>query len=327
MVERWNIICVMLRRKNRFIFRLSFLVFALLCYFPSDGREYRGIVKGQEKGNYVLSEGDFSVMVSALKGGRIISLKRAGKEMLLQDTVHPKYYGATLWPSPQCRFWPPSPVLDESPYRAKCKGNTLRLISRRDSLTGFCFIKEFSLSQDGALIIDYKIKNISDTVRHVAAWDVVRVPGGTTFFPVKERELNALSSDLEHLSEEGGILWYVCPQDTVRKGQKLFATTTEGWLAHRYGNLLLIKEFPTVPKEELPYKQGEVEIFLAPNNLYVELENHGSYTALQPGAFLVYRQKWHLCHLEDDVIRDRHKLTDYVRKQVGLVAAPSIELK
>lgn len=297
--------------------------FCLLCLalmigcIPSYGRKKHRIVAEHDSGVYVLSKGDLSLLVSATNGGRIISFKRAGREMLLQDTVHPKYYGATLWASPQRRFWPPSPVLDELPYRVEKNREMLRLISEEDSLTGFRFIKEFSISRDTALIINYSIDNLSDTTQSVAAWDVVRVKGGNTFFAVKDLNLKDLPNTLEHVSEKDGIIRYTYANDSVKRGQKLFATTEGGWLAHQCENLLLIKTFPMVHKDELPLLQGEVEIFLAPNSLYVELENHGRLTELKVGESLSYQQKWYLSLLPSEILNSNDRVEAFVKWRIG----------
>ncbi|MDR1808924.1 MAG: DUF4380 domain-containing protein [Prevotella sp.] len=263
---------------------------------------------------YTLKKGDLSFSVSADKGGRIVSFKRGGCEILTQESVHPNYYGATLWTSPQKYFWPPSPVLDKSPYTVEIARNTLRLTSKNDTLTGLRFIKEFSISEsDTSIVIHYIIENISDTVRQAAAWDVVRVLGGLSFFPLKDRMLPNLSSDLEAVSEENGLLWYDYSPLPVSKGQKLFATTSEGWLAHRQGGLLFIKRFPEVSVSDLPEMQGEAEIFLAPQSLYVELENHSACTRLEKGRSLSYRQQWHLLSLPENGTPTKEELAEKVR--------------
>jgi hypothetical protein len=255
---------------------------------------------------YTLQKGDLSLSISAERGGRIVSIKRGGHELLLSEAVHPKYYGAVLWVSPQRRFWPPSPILDSAPYHVEKTHNTLRLTSEKDTITGLRFIKEFSISeQDTTIVINYQIENISDSAQHVAAWDVTRVPaGGRVFFPVKDRVLPNLTSDLP-VSEEDSLLCYTYSDEPVKKGQKLFATTQEGWLAYQNNQLLFIKTFPTVDVEDLPPLQGEVEIFLAPNSLYIELENHGAYTRLEKGESLTYRQKWKLLSLPENAIPDK----------------------
>ncbi|NDW09951.1 DUF4380 domain-containing protein [Dysgonomonas sp. 520] len=265
-------------------------------------------------------QGDLSFTVSGTNGGRIVSFKCAGQEILLSEKDHPLYYGATLWPSPQRRFWPPSPILDAEPYFAEVEGNLLRLISEKDSLKGFRFTKEFSFSKkDKAISINYTIENISDTTQHVAAWDVTRVPGGVTFFPVKDKYLKDLPSNLDHVSEQDGIIRYNYSQDSIKRGQKLFATTQEGWLAHQYKDLVLVKQFPMTQVKDLPLLQGEVEIFLAPNSQYVELENHGKYTELRKGESLHYQQKWFLFQVGKDEMQNQSKIIDTIRRRLHIL--------
>lgn len=245
-------------------------------------------------GVYTLTQGDLSISVSTRAGGKVTSLKRDGKEMLVQPDVHPKYYGAVLWASPQRDYWPPSPTLDNGHYQVETLDNGIRLTSEKDTLTGLRFTKEFALTPDTTIHVRYTIENVCREVKCVAAWDVMRVHGGVTFFPFKDMDLEGLASDLAHTSTENGILWYDYVQEPLSRGQKLFATTQSGWLAHYHKGLLLVKHFPLIDKEDLPPLQGEVEIFVAPNGSYVELENHGRYTELHPGQSIHYQEEWEL---------------------------------
>jgi hypothetical protein len=142
--------------------------------------------------------------------------------------------------------------------------------------------------------------------------------GGQSFFPLKDKNLPGLTSNLQHVSEENGLTWYDYDDSTtqVGRGQKLFATTSEGWLAHRYGQLLFIKTFPKVDVGDLPLMQGEIEIFLAPNSLYVELENHSAYTRLEKGQSLSYRQQWRLLALPETHTLSKDDLVEKVRANV-----------
>ena len=299
----------------RSLFCRSRILLLVLCLLPSS-------INAQEisevNGVYTLKTGDLLFSVSAPEGGRIISFQRSGEELLISNDIHPNYYGATLWPSPQRRFWPPSPTLDHKPYQVEITGNTLRLISDRDSLTGFRFTKEFSISFcDTAILINYTIENQTDSIQHVAAWDVARVAGGTTFFPVKDLSLKDLPSNLEHTCKDG-VLWYQYSPEITKRGKKLFATTSEGWLAHQQGNLLFIKKFPMTVINKLPFRQGEVEIFLSPNSHYIELENHGAYTTLQAGESLNYRQKWYLIPMHKTNAKNQGRMVKTVRRLIGL---------
>jgi hypothetical protein len=272
----------------------------------------------EDEGIYTLEKGDLSVRISANEGGKVVSLQRAGEELLVTQETHPRYYGAVCLPSPQERFWPPSPVLDHHPYRAERIHDTLRLVSKKDPLTGLRFRKEFFISEiDTAIVVNYSIENIADTMQQISAWDITRTRGGLSFFPPSETVLDNPASNLDHLSEEAGILWYAFSPDSTRRGQKLYAITREGWLAHRYKQLLFIKTFPPVSKQDLPPQQGEVEIYLSPDAGYIELENHSAYTCLKKGESLQYRQKWYLLSLPEAVLSDKEAL-----KKISFVFIP-----
>lgn len=266
-----------------------------------------------------LSLGDLSLSVSVAKGGRIISFKRGNQELLTSSEIHPVYFGSTFWLSPQSEYWPPYPALDQNPYEIVVENEKARLSSRIDSVAGIRMVKEFSVSRsDTAILIDYLIENISGSSKQLAPWDVTRVPGGFSFFPVGENsEQNR--SDVDGAYEEKGMMWFPFTRQSNEKGQKLFYTAREGWMAHQYQGLLFVKCFPDIQPEEMPPGQGEAEIYVAPKGLYVELENHGKYVTLQPGESVMYRQKWFLIPLPDNtnhrsslltIIKQLNKQTD-----------------
>lgn len=251
-----------------------------------------------DDGLYVFRYDDNTFTVSAKTGGRIVSYTCQGKELLTPSSVHDQNYGATLWPSPQSEWgWPPYPVLDVEPYEATLVKDTLLLVSKPDTASGYLFKKKFYITpEDGAVNIVYSITNISDDTKQVAAWDVLRTAGNISFFPVDEM---LPSSNLKGVTIENGILWYAFDPDLVPKSQKLFATAKDGWLAHACNGMLFIKTFPDIPTSSLPPNQGEVEIYAHDQGLYIELENHGTYTTLKPGETLEYPQKWYLMAIND----------------------------
>jgi hypothetical protein len=237
---------------------------------------------------YTLSLGDLVFKVNANYGGRIISFQRGGRELLLQNDVNPIYFGATLWVSPQKNFWPPSLILDREPYRPEIKNKTLRLTSKNDTISGLRIIKEFSISKkDTSILINYMIRNISNKTQQVAAWEVTRIPGGISTFFIDEM----LKSDLKNVVIKDNLLTFTFTPDTTANRQKLFATVKKGYLTHQYNDLLFIKKFPEVSKENLPPSHGAVEIYADPIGLYLELENHGKCTVLKTGEQLHYTQQ------------------------------------
>lgn len=147
-------------------------------------------LKSQQDSTYHLTFAGLQVEVAPQKGGRITSLKMGGKELFASvDTLS---FGSTFWPSPQSAWgWPPSYILDAAPYTATATGNTLKMVSQRDEQEGWQFEKEVSLlPEDTAVSITYTIRNIADTVQHVAPWQNSRVvTNGLVFFPKGELPL------------------------------------------------------------------------------------------------------------------------------------------
>lgn len=243
---------------------------------------------------YVLSFADCSLSVSAEKGGRVVSFKCRGNELLTSDSIHEKYYGATFWLSPQANYWPPYPSVDNQPYAAAVMGNKLRLTSMPDTLSGLSITKEFSVSEaDTSVSVNYSIRNVSCGVKELAPWNVMRVHGGLSFFPVGEVDMKDKLAVTGSREDSEGIVWVPTSDGDNENAQKLYSTA-RGWLAHRYGSLLFVKCFPDIRPDEIPPGQGEVEIYVAPKRGYVELESHGKYTSLQPGDSLNYQLKWFL---------------------------------
>lgn len=265
-------------------------------------------------GQYTLSAGGWQATVSPETGGRIVSFRCGDEELLTDSTVHPVYYGATMWVSPQCDHWPVHPVLDRMPYRVTKNTDTLCLESEPDTIWGVRFIKRFFVSEcDSAFCLCYTVENCSSAPKRIAVWDVARVHGGTGFFEKKD-DIPDCPTSLRHLSEQYGCIWYHYSPDSLKRGEKLFATTRSGWLAYRSGSLLFVKTFPLVDRDDLPPMQGEAEIFVAPSGAYVELENHSAYILLPPGGRLHYPQKWFLFGGRDRFGETEPDWADFVRR-------------
>jgi hypothetical protein len=248
------------------------------------------------------------------EGGRIVSLKSGNLELLTQKREH-ENYGSTLWTGPQSEWgWPPYQVLDENRYDAIFSSDSLFLISKKDSLSGFQISKSIRADKKkDCFVITYAIRNISTTTKKVDAWEVTRVPvGGTAFFPEGENA-DLPASNLEGISKENGFVWFSCDMKPMRKGQKLFATGKNGWLAYYYKDVLFIKRFPDVLPEQLSPQQGEVEIYANEERVYFELENHGPYTSLFPGQLLQYQVIWHIKKLSSKTSFNREQLISKVQ--------------
>ena len=249
---------------------------------------------------FELKAANFIMKISS-NGGRIISYKYGGEEILTQASEH-ENYGSTLWTAPQSDWgWPPFDVLDNQEYQVEQKGDLLKMTSKPDSKSGFQMIKTWKAIGKQSIRIEYQIKNISGKPKSVGAWDVTRIPcGGLAFFPdggAGKVPESSLKADLQ----QNGINWIWIDKKPITDHLKLFSTAKEGWLAYALNGLLFIKQFPDTKPENYSPKQGEVEIYINKEKSYTELENHGAYVTLNHGELLNYKENWFLIPIPETI--------------------------
>lgn len=263
---------------------------------------------------FIIKAKNMEITVSAAVGARILSLKLDGKEMLTGSEVHPKFYGSTLWLSPEGK-WKGQGILDDKGYRIdKATATNLRLTSQNDTLRGFSFIKEFTASpKDTSIIIKYTITNIAKDMQSVSPWEVTRVhTGGIAFYP-KDEYPELKTSTLKH-QDIDGVVWY--PFDSSNNAaHKLYLFGEEGWIAYVYKGTLFIKQFPILKQNETAPGEVNTEIYVNKPNTYMEIENQGSFKELQHGQSLNYQVKWYVRQIPASLTAEvgNQALVNYVR--------------
>jgi len=250
---------------------------------------------------HILSAGPLSMVVDAGAGARIRSLTWEGREVLTQRDVHPTNHGSTFWDAPQSAWnWPPRAVLDEGVYTVRRSGKTLITTSAVDPETGLTFEKRFRPNPARRRVeILYIITNNSpEREIDVAGWEVTRVPGGFSVFPIAPDDRLPPSALPVSIGGDG-LCRYRFDADALASGRKLFAVGSEGWIAHARDDLLFLKRFSeTAPGAQAP-GHGSVEIWGQDGGIYIELENHGPLTTLKPRASLSTRVDWYVRPLDD----------------------------
>ena len=241
--------------------------------------------------SFTLTVKNSSLTVDAAAGGRIVSLKFDGQEILGSSRIHPHFYGSSLWLSPENK-WKGMGPLDAAPYTVQQSGQTvLRVKSPDDSIRGFSFTKEIRVNEaDTSFLIHYTIRNIAAVSQEVAPWEVTRVPtGGLAFFPGGDQP--ALTKSDLPVRDNLGIVWY--PYDSVSKvHQKLFQHGAEGWTAYVKDGIVFIKVYPVISPGTAAPGEENVEMYANPEKTYIELENQGAYLTLPPNSSLQYEVKW-----------------------------------
>ena len=263
-----------------------------------------------EDGKYDISAGDVTMTVDAAHGGKILSFRLGEAEVLNQGRM-PNSFGSTFWTSPQREWnWPPVAEYDTKPFQAEVNGFTL-LLTGEKSRFGYRVRKVFNTDpKDGAFVITYTIANESGEVRQVAPWEISRVPnGGVLFFQAKAVEPANNMEGLPFTFEKGGA-WYV--MDEARVNRKINANGT-GWLAFADNGLLFVKKFQDLKAGEEAPAEAEIQAYANPGKTFVEIEEQGAYTTLQPGEELHWTVRWYLVPLKGDPVPSR-KLFRQARK-------------
>ena len=278
-----------------------------------------GNIPIKKNGIYTIKNAAQELTIDPSIGGRITELKLNDINFLTTKSIHPIFWGSTLWPSPQ-KIWggPDLVELDRSVYTDTILDNTLKMVSKPDPKSGFIFTKEFSVnSKLGAFELKYSITNGSDTIRKVAAWEVTRVQtGGLTFFPTGQGLRWGNIAGL--VKESNGISWFNYEPDKIpSKHNKFFSDGKEGWIAQVNNGIIFIKYFKDEPKELAAPSEAEIEVYTNPDKTYVEVEVQGGYTTLKPGASLTWTVFWYIKKLPKmKVETGNQKLIDFVRNQM-----------
>lgn len=244
------------------------------------------------EGKYTLGVGHVKMVVDASRGGKIVSYGYDDKEILSQTRM-PNSFGSTFWTSPQSEWnWPPVPEYDTKPFVAEVTGDKLVLTGEKSARFGYRVRKEFVAdAKDNAIVITYTIVNESGEIRKVAPWEISRVPnGGIIFFDAKEvaPANNMVSLPFEYKLKAA---WYAL--DEHRANRKINADG-KGWLAFCDKGLLLVKKFPDLKPTEPAPAEAEIQIYVNSGKTFVEIEEQGAYTTLQPGEELDWTVRWYL---------------------------------
>jgi hypothetical protein len=267
---------------------------------------------------FTININNIFVTIDAKVGARIISLEVDGRELLSSKKVNPHFYGSTLWLAPEGK-WKGQGVLDNGNYKVVYfNGTDLTLESKRDTLRGFIFSKQFQgIADDTSILIKYTISNISKDVQEVAPWEVTRVPTGGLAFTPKANPTDIpepnQSYPLLKIIDSLGFIWY--PFDSSGQSPQKMFMNGEGWIAYVNNGMLFIKKFPIIKPDQAAPGEKNVEMYVNKEKSYIELENQGVYEKLLPNNSLIYQVKWYARKLPNGIIvqPDDTNLIHYIR--------------
>jgi hypothetical protein len=256
-----------------------------------------------EGSTFALTISDVRLEIDAERGGRVMSLALAGRNLLSGPEIDIINYGSTFWTSPQSDWgWPPVAEIDSAPFAGSIDGEAV--VTRGPTCAGLGVSVDKRFEADRArraFVLTYTIVNRGDAPVRAAPWEVTRVqPNGLTFFatgggPYEPSDLPARELD--------GVTWVHHDQAVIRGHQKLFADTPEGWIAHLDGDALFVKTFPHVTRPHQAPGEAQVEIYASSLHRYVEVEQQGAYAEIPAGGSVEWRVEWRVRRLPVSVPR------------------------
>lgn len=284
-------------------------IFCLALLFVNTASATMPKGQNQEEQKYFINVGNLHMMISE-NGGKILSLKYDETEVISQ-LRWPESFGSTFWTSPQREWnWPPVSEFDKQPYTVEQNDDAIVMTSQPSSRLGLQVSKKFTTDkQRKAIVIIYSIKNVTDTIRSVAPWEITRVPNsGLIFFDASKESIspaNLLPFQFAH-----NAAWYQA--DAINENRKINADG-KGWLAYANNGLLLVKQFTDLDASQPAPGEAEVQVYVNRGTTYIELESQGAYTALNPGQQLSWTVCWYLlpCNAEN---QPSQSLLDLVRR-------------
>jgi hypothetical protein len=244
----------------------------------------------------VLALGDVTMEVAPNEGGRIVSLRSGGKELLSAKSVNATNYGATFWTSPQADWsWPPIAAIDSAPF-AFAQGQPDECVlqgmmvadSAHPNVDGIEISKRFSAdAAKQELLVQYTIANHGSAARKLAPWEIARVaPSGLTFFasdsaPAGDEQPPTMTAQ--------GCVW-IDHSASIAVDSKLFADG-KGWVAHvSSDDVLILRAFDDVASGSAASGEAEVEAYTGSG--YDEIECQGSYEEIAAGGSRSWTVRW-----------------------------------
>jgi hypothetical protein len=274
---------------------------------------------------YCLRVGDVALGVTPQIGGRIISLRYKGTELLFsQDehkgevfdfsTIHDLqaekirlgfrlWGGDKTWVAPQYAWMGGVPPLDldAGQYVVDVDETGITMTSPLCRETGIRIIRRVTLNTDGSIFLDQTFRNESENIIKKGIWDVTQIVRPfDVYLPAQENQIRAYKDEgsveeAQHkISSENNWVKIRCDEPLhfkfggfIREGRLV--------LLRKGGdaNFAFTKTF-TINVDAHYAHDAIVEVYNSPQYDYLEIEVHAPLVPLKKGEEISHRQIWHL---------------------------------
>ncbi len=260
--------------------------------------------------------------------GYVTGLTFGGTNLLTSSALNDIAYGSSFWTSPQTWDWPPA--IDDATYThmVDAATNSVVFVSADVPIGDNTISVEkrfWGDSERNAVVTEYTVNNTGAGALSFAPWQITRVANdGLVFYPQGDNMPAGQTGPyspppISTVTVADGMVWYDFT-GTDAEGKSV-SDGAEGWLAYVANGVLFLKSFPDNPAASQAPGEGEVEVYVAPDETYIELEPQGALSDVAAGAASdPWRVTWYVRAVpaEIDVSVGSAALVDWVRT----VAAP-----
>jgi hypothetical protein len=251
------------------------------------------------------------------------------------DTPFAPWNGRIVWVGPQSGFWsqqelkpglkagwPPDPFNEAGRFEVVEQAKTrLRLLGALSPVTGLAFEHEIEITGERNVRMKTTATNGRTTPVSWDLWPNTRVrPEGFPYVqldPAQKPRLDVPKPGQGAAGacpdkEVGG--WFSLPPgcEPVPPQQRLwtkaFLQPAQGLIAYFHGTQLLLIRSALVPKDELHPEQAFVELYrgAGPQATILELEMHGAYRTIVPGASASIEQTFEILDYDGPATAEAH---------------------
>jgi hypothetical protein len=254
-------------------------------------------------------------------------------------TAYQPWNGRIVWAGPQTGFWsqqdlrpdlkqaraqwPPDPFNETGRFDVvERTAKLLRLRGATSPVTGLGLEHEYEITGERTVRMKTTATNGRDTPVSWDLWPNTRVrPEGHPYVPLDPTQMlrmdgpHPTDTDAGACPSETRRGWLTLPPGSKpgsghrRLWAKAYVRPARGLIAYFLGDELLLIRAPIVPRRELHGEQAFIEIYRGAGkgaDTILELEMHGPYETLAPGASMSFEQTFEILEYDGPRTQEGH---------------------
>lgn len=237
-----------------------------------------------------LVSGETAIAVDLDLGGRISSLQHDGQEILnTKRDSNNIQWGSTVWTSPQKDWnWPPPAWIDTEAYTLLGHSNShIEIESKKSPEEKLQCRKMIQVVGVDSFLLKYTLTNTGIWEIKAGIWENTRIPYVGNVSWEAERSSWELGSEGRPVPGLDGVNLL-----NHKKSRKIYSMSEGGYLNYENKGVLFKKTFEVLSPENMAPKHKTIEVYYDPERYFAELEVHGKYQSIAPGASIKLSVMW-----------------------------------